>query len=388
MAEFGAEVIFNTADTEYISVSMLDATHVVTAYKDTGGAGYGCARVGSIAGDVITWGAEVVFNSAVTKFISVAAMDTTHFVVAYQDDGGSDYGCARVGVVTGTTINSYGSENVFNSAATHSISVTSLDSTHFVAAYRDAGNSSGGTAIVGVVGGTTISSYGAENVFNAPYTDEINVATLDATHFVVAYEDSLSSYNGTAIVGVVTAATITSYGSEVVFNSATTDSISVCVLDSTHFAVTYRDAGNSHYGTARVGVTSGTAISSYGTANVFNSADTLYTSVESLDATHFVVIYRDVGSSNYGISRIGLISGSTISSYAAENIYNSAYTIYPAVTALTAAKYVVCYQDDGGADYGGSRVGGTTAGSASISRSTMNVHPGVMFQVLTGGRGY
>jgi len=119
-----------------------------------------------------------VFNSAITNYISVAALDATHFVVAYKDDGGADYGICRAGVISGTTISSYGAENVFNSAATNYISVAALDATHFVVAYQDYGNSNFGTAIVGVVSGTTISSYGAENVFNSAATNYISVAAL------------------------------------------------------------------------------------------------------------------------------------------------------------------------------------------------------------------
>ena len=44
---------------------------------------------------------------------------------------------------------SYSSEYVFNSATTHNISISALDSTHFVVGYQDIGNSNYGTAIIG-----------------------------------------------------------------------------------------------------------------------------------------------------------------------------------------------------------------------------------------------
>ncbi|MCK4592644.1 fibronectin type III domain-containing protein, partial [Candidatus Parcubacteria bacterium] len=89
------------------------------------------------------------FNSAITSYTSVSTLDSTHFVAAYNDVGNSNYGTAIVGEVSGTTISSYGAENVFNSAITSYISVSTLDSTHFVVAYKDEGNSNHGTAIVG-----------------------------------------------------------------------------------------------------------------------------------------------------------------------------------------------------------------------------------------------
>ena len=347
---YGAENVFNSAVTTTQSVAALDSTHFVVAYKDDGGDGYGIARIGLISGTTISsYGAENAFNSASTTYLSVAALDSTHFVVSYRDNNG--YGTAIVGVVSGTTISSYGAENVFNSASTTYLSVAALDSTHFVVSYRD--NNGYGTAIVGVVSGTTISSYGAENAFNSVSVYYTSVAALDSTHFVVSYRDN-NGY-GTAIVGVVSGTTISSYGAENVFNSASTTYLSVAALDSTHFVVSYRD--NNGYGTAIVGVVSGTTISSYGAENVFNSAATHYPSVAALDSTHFVVAYKDDGGADYGGARVGLVSGTTISSYGAENCFNSAITNYISVAALDSTHFVVAYQDAGNSNYGCAIVG-------------------------------
>ena len=359
MREFGTEETFNAAETEYIALATLDSTHVVVVYKDDGGSGWGCARVGVISGNSITWGTESVFNSAATKYISVAALDSTHFVVAYEDDGGSDYGCAKVGLVSGNTISSYGSENVFNGAVTTYISVAALDSTHFVVVYRDGGNSNHGSARIGLVSGTTISSYGVEDVFNAASTYYISVDVLDSTHFVVAYVYLGTSWRGTAIVGLVSGTTISSFGAENVFNSAITYHISVAALDSIHFVVAYRDEGNLHYGPAIVGLVSGTTISSYGDENVFNTATTNYIVVAKLDSTHFVVAYRDVGNSSAGMAIVGRISGTKIVAYDTARLINALSTSYTTVIALDSNNYVVCYNDDADADTGCSRVWGS-----------------------------
>ena len=201
---------------------------------------------------------EKVFESASSDYISAAVLDSTHFVVAYKDVGNSNYGTAIVGVVSGSTI-TYGTAVVFESANSVFISVAVLDSTHFVVAYQDGGNSSYGTAVVGVTNGaTTISSFGVAVVFESANSGYISVAALDSTHFVVAYKDGGNSNYGTAVVGVTNGATtISSFGVAVVFESANSDYISVAVLNSTHFVVAYRDVGNSNYGTAIVGVTDG-----------------------------------------------------------------------------------------------------------------------------------
>ena len=143
---FGSTALFNDAETEFIDVSVLDATHFVVAFKDGGNSDYGTAIVGSVSGTTITYGPESIFNSATTKYISVSALDATRFVVAFMDDGGDDYGIARIGTVTGTTINTWGTEFIFHQKVTSPISVSSLDATHFVVAYCDFGDTQYGIA--------------------------------------------------------------------------------------------------------------------------------------------------------------------------------------------------------------------------------------------------
>ena len=105
-----------------------------------------------------TFGTAVVFNSGGSSYISVTSIDSTHVVVAYRDDGNSDFGTAIVGTISSGDTIAFGTEVVFNSRDSYYISVTSIDSTHVVVAYRDDGNSSFGTGIViEVTGGYTYS---------------------------------------------------------------------------------------------------------------------------------------------------------------------------------------------------------------------------------------
>ena len=358
---YGAENVFNSAITSYISVAPLDSTHFVVAYQDTGNSSYGTAIVGLISGTTISsYGAENVFNSAVTNYISVAALDATHFVVAYKDDGGADYGCARVGLVSGTTISSYGGENVFNSGITVHISVAALDSTHFVVAYRDESWYNRGHSNVGTVSGTTI-SYGSEYSFNNADTQHVSVSALDSTHVIVVFYDG-SAGRGTGIVGVVSGTTIT-YGSEYGYRAGTSNYNTVAALDSTHFVVAYSITGN--VGKSKIGTISGTSIS-YGSEAEFNNVASVHNSVAALDATHFTIAYKDDGGADYGCARVGAVSGTTIT-YGAENVFNSAVTNYISVAALDATHFVVAYKDDGGADYGCAIVGEAAAVVAPTS---------------------
>jgi len=358
---YGTTYPFNEVDTDDISVVALDSTHIVVAYQDTGGDTYGCARIGVISGtpaDDIAFGTENCFNSALTEWVSVAKIDSTHFVVAYRD-GGTWEGTAIIGVTDGDdTISSYGGEKVFNSGTTNSIQVDMLDLTHIVVAYQDAGNSNYGTAVVGITdGSSTISSFGTENTFIDEFAGDIGMSVIDSTHFVVAYR-ATSSY-GYAIIGETDGSTaISSYGSQLVFNSADSNYNDVVVLDSTHFAVVYMDDGGSDYGIARVGVTDGdTTINSYGDENIFNSVRSTNVRVSSYNSSHFVVVYEDDGGDDYGGSKVGTVSGTTISGYTDEVIFNSAITTDIDIDIIDSTHFIVSYKDDGGADYGESVIG-------------------------------
>ena len=96
--------VFNSGGTGTKSVSALDNSTFVVAYRDDSNSGYGTAVVGSVSGTSITFGTATVFNSGSTNNTSVSAMDASTFVVTYQDYSNSEYGTARQLAVDGNTI--------------------------------------------------------------------------------------------------------------------------------------------------------------------------------------------------------------------------------------------------------------------------------------------
>ncbi len=363
---FGAENVFNSASTNYISTTYLTPTKFVVAYRDGGNSNYGTAVIGDVSGNTITYGSGYVFNPAATYYISASALSSTQFVVAYRDTGNSYYGTAIIGDVSGNTI-TYGSGYVFNPADTYYISASALSSTQFVVAYRDIGNSYYGTAIIGDVSGNTI-TYGSEYVFNSADTYYISASALSPTQFVVAYRDTGNSGYGTAIIGDVSGDTIT-YGSEYDFNSASTYNISASALSPTQFVVAYRDMGNSNYGTAIIGDVSGNTIT-YGSGYVFNPAATDNISASALSSTQFVVAYRDIGNSDYGTAIIGDVSGNTIT-YGSEYVFNSATTNDISALALSSTKFAVAYRDVGNSGYGTAMIGTLTPDQYTLTVNTV-----------------
>ena len=170
-----------------------------------------------------------------------------------------------------------------------------------VIVYSDYGNSYHATAVVGTVSGTSI-SFGSDVVFNAASSLQSIAITYDSTNskVVVAYQDTANSEYGTAIVGTVSGTSI-SFGSEVVFESAQSSQISIS-YDSVDqkIVIAYRDYANSNYGTVIVGTVSGTSIS-FGSPNVFETAETNGTSMGfDSDNAKMIIGYIDNGNSNYG----------------------------------------------------------------------------------------
>ena len=352
----GSPAVFESANSQWTSATFDSAnSKVVIAYKDTGNSNYGTAVVGTVSGTSITFGTPVVFESANSTYIS-ATFDSTNskVVIAYSDGGNSNYGKAVVGTVSGTSI-SFGSVATFRSAQVEFVSTT-FDSTNgkVVIAYKDDGNSDYGTAIVGTVSGTSI-SFGSATVFESATTRHI-APVYDSSNgkVVIAYRDDGNSAYGTAIVGTVSGTSI-SFGSAVVFESANLGSGISAAFDSTNgkVVIAYQDDGNSSYGTAIVGTVSGTSIS-FGSAVVFESATMSDYNAVAYDsnAGKVVIAYRDGGNSTYGTLIVGTVSGTSIS-FGTAVVFESAVTDYLSATFdSTNNEVVIVYKDQGNSNYG------------------------------------
>ena len=308
-----SEVVFESASSVYYA-PIYDSSNnrVVISYQDAANSSYGTSVVGTVSGTSITFGTAVVFQSSASYYIA-STYDSTNNKVVIAYYGNSGYGTAIVGTVSGTSI-SFGSAVVFESAVIGQPSVT-YDSTNnrVVIVYPDDANSYYGTSIVGTVSGTSI-SFGTAVVFESASTSFIS-ATYDSTNdrVVIAYQDIGNSSYGTAIVGTVSGTSI-SFGTPVVFASDTSTYLSA-IYDSAanKVVIAYRDDGNSGYSNAIVGTVSGSSIS-FDTAVVFASSDNYYIA-STYDSTNnnVVISYRDAGNSDYGTAIVANTLGGTTS---------------------------------------------------------------------------
>jgi hypothetical protein len=293
--------------------------------------------VGDVSGTTITYGTEHLFNPAVTNFISVAALSSTKFVVAYSDNGDSDYGKAIIGEVSGTTI-TYGTEAQFNPQAASYISVEALSDSKFVIAFND-DNSLGGS-VIGDVSGNAI-TFGSVYTFNNDSSWDIDVAALTGSKFLVSYKDLGNGSFGTVVVGDVSG-NVVSLGSEYPFTTSANLGTSIAVLDETKAVVAYTPDLGDH-GAARVVTVTG-LVAYFGPAQVFHSEDTDRISAIKLSEDLIVISFiRHPG----GVVA-GFVSGTDIR-------FGSVYELYDvfgydnSAIRLTDTKFAIAYhQSDRG----------------------------------------
>ena len=348
----GSAVVFGAHSFDYLS-SAFDRTtgKVVFVYQDIGNSSKGTAIVGTVDGTSISFGSPVVFNSGNTQYLDVVSIGNGKVVVAYRDAGNSNYGTAIVGTISGNSI-SFGSETVYNTAAGNWNSIT-YDSTNdkVVIAFTDTSSSSQGYAIVGNVSGTAI-SFGSKTRFETGTSIE-HSATFDSSNgkVVIAYLDNGNSDKGTAVVGTVSGTAI-SFGTPVVFNNSTTESVSATYDPSnSKVVIAYTDNGNSWYGTAIVGTVSGSSIS-FGSEVVYESASTSINSAVYDSAIEKVIIaFRDEGNSNYGTVIAGTVSGTSISFGSATVFESAVSTDIQAIFDAWNNKVVIGYRDGGNSSY-------------------------------------
>ena len=352
----GTEAVFKSATASYIGATYdPDNNKVVIAYDDDDTGDYGQAVVGTVSGNTITFGTPVTFASAATWDV-VVTYDTNSekVVIAYRDAGNSYYGTAIVGTVSGDSI-SFGSEVVYESgnAAKQSIAFDS-NLNKIVVAYVDYGNSQYVTAAVGTVSGTSI-SFGTPVVVYAEASGDSTGTTFDSNSNKIVINYKTGTGSGESRVGTVSGTSI-SFGTAAAFEGgAISDIAATFDSDSNKVVVAYQDTDNSSYGTAAVGTVSGTDIS-FGTPVVFSSEITneVITVFDS-NANKIFIGYSDKsagGAVGHGTGIVGTVSGTSIS-FGTALVWAAADTDFEfAAFDSTAKKVAIAFRDRDNSSYG------------------------------------
>ena len=363
----------------------------VVVYRNAGNSNYGTSIVGQVSGTSISFGTEVIFNSGYTSEPAMAfdPNNANKFAVVYRNDSNADYGEIIVGTVSGTSI-SYGSVVVFNSASVNvpDISFDPNTSGKCVVVYKDNGSSGQGVSRIGTVSGTSI-SFGSEVIFESQGVEKTKVSfdSKTANKFVIISRES-NFLKGKAVVGTVSG-TSCSYGSSVMFNNAETNYPSIASDPNTagKFIVSYRDDGNSDYGTAQVATVSGTSIS-FGTAVVFNSGfSTSWGSVafDSNTVNKFVIAYSYYNGGGLGGVSVGTVSGTSIS-FGSGIVFNSAGTAFISTDfdPNNSGKFIISYQTGVAPEFG-KVVLGQIATTITTTNLTSTNFVGITAEAITSG---
>ena len=381
-SQYGTAIVsqastFSTTLTSTNFIGMADAAIADTAAGSVTIKGGLAKSVSNVAASM-PFGAETVFNAGSTHYPNVAydPNNANKFVAVYRDHGNSSYGTAIVGTISGTSI-TFGSEVVFNTGDTQHpmISFDPNTTGKFVVTYQDAGNTNRGTAIVGTISGTSL-TFGSETVFETgeAYFPSSSFDPSTAGTFVVAYKAVDNSGYGTAVVGIVSGNSI-SFGSKQVFNSGVTNFIKAAFDPSTagRFVVVYRDATNSNQGKAALLTVSGSTISFIDT-ETFHAASTLpeHIGFDPNTAGKFVVLYGDTSGSTSGTAIVGTVSGSSLS-FGSEVVFNAGNSdsAYISFDPNTSGKFLISYSDNGNSGFGTAQVGTLSGTSVSFSTSTV-----------------
>jgi len=354
----GTAAVFEAATTSKVSATFdSNSNKVVIAYQDEGNSNYGTAVIGTVSGTTISYGTPVVFDAGTTSYMGITFdSNSNKAVIAYTDGINIK---AIVGTVSGTSI-SFGTAVQFNTGATNYPISLSFDSTanKVVISYNNQGNSSFGTSIVGTVSGTSI-SFGTAAVF-------ISAGVGDKSS---AYD---STNNKTAIAfinaaGHLAAIVATLSGTSLTFGSVATNSLAsevpCAVFDPVNnkIVIAYKQS----VGTASVCTISGTSIS-LGTPVVFNNNNTgSISGAYNVDKSNIVFVSYQFGAT--GIAIVGTVSGTSISFGTAATFESGEIGFTSSVYDSVAKKTLAAYQDTANSYYGTATVFTQSAGVLTIA---------------------
>tara|TARA_R100001510_G_C7632372_1_gene191041 strand:- start:10 stop:1449 length:1440 start_codon:yes stop_codon:yes gene_type:complete len=365
---FGSLSVFESAETDNISVAYdANANKTVVVYRDHGNSFYGTAVVATISGTSISFGTPVVYESQNCQYNSIAYDANAQKVVVVYRPANNGYGTAIVGTVSGTSI-SFGSAATFENDDSRNMVITyDSNAQKVVVAFRDKNNSYYGTGVVGTVSGTSI-SFGTATVFESSNSNRFSIAyDANAQKVVVAYS---AADVGTAVVGTVSGTGI-SFGSSATFESGqTTETSIVYDANAQKVVIAYRDSGDNSAGKAIVGTVSGTSIS-FGTEVAFQDPQG-YEIAAAYDANaqKIIISYKDGGNSDYGTAIVGTVSGTSISFSSDAVFKTSAVQECASAYDSTAQKVVTAFKDNGNSDYGTAVV--MTSSSTSTNLTSEN----------------
>jgi hypothetical protein len=308
--EYGSAAVFSSSPAYEPFAVTLDSRHALIAYRDMGSNGYGTAVIATVSGTgtgaTVSYGQKYVFNNSNTDYISATTLDSTHVFIAYRDLGNAFYGTFTIATISGNTI-TYGFEYPFVTHSITSISTTTLNPgsnpNKVIITYRDEGNSGYGTAVVATVSGNSVWDFSGGGVFNAAGTWDPTCEALTDSKALIVYEDG-STGGTTATIATLSGWSTLSYDPKYVFDDGTSY-LSLTHLSDSLAVAAYKREEDGFQEYARPLSISGTTVTSGVRATLSGAGDDWGFSVADLDSTHIFITHTASDT-----AAIGTVSGS------------------------------------------------------------------------------
>jgi len=347
----GSATVFNAGTSTNWVAGTFDSTNnkVVIGYMDGGNSNYGTAIVGTVSGSSISFGTEVVFETAYVEDVALT-FDTPNekVVICYRDTANSNYGTAIVGTVSGTSI-SFGTPTVFASYYAQHIQNT-YDSTSgkIIVINKDTSASDDGDAYVGTVSGTSI-SFGSKQQFDTTSVGRMDVAyDSTADRAVIAW---ISSGNAGKVTTAQVSGTSLTFGTATTFVSSNVERITVCTDNSGTALVAYHAGGSGNAFLATINTSSVTK----GTTVNFDGDVVEVMAVYDSAFDKYVLQYR-VSSPNDSLYVVGTASGTTLTFETPVSFLSNSAEFPAPIFDSNSNKIVFAYRDSGNSNYGTARV--------------------------------
>jgi len=383
---FGSAAIVDTTSANY-SAAVFDSNSnkVVVAFRDSNNSNYGTARVGTVSGTSISFGDATVFESAsISPHRPCFDSNENKIIIPYK---ANNTGKFNVGTVSGTGI-SFGTSATFNSnTLNYIVSAFDTNTNKAVFAYMDGGDSNHGYAAVFSPASLT------ENLTTENFIGTSAHSAADGAKVLVNTQGAIDENQSGLTAGqtffvnkngalVETTNITTSAGTPQVFESAAFGSNEGSIsFDTTNnrIIIAYPDDGNSSYGTAIVGTVDASNNSiTFGTPEVFVSVGTSQmTSAFDTNAGKVAIMYRQ-GSTSRAI--VGTVDSSDNSmSFGSSMEWNSTYSNYQYATFDSTNNKILMVFSDYTSGTNGMAIVGTISGTDITFSSKATFYSGVLF---------
>lgn len=346
-------------------IRSLDSSRAICVFNNSNDGGYSTGVVLTIAGNVISIGTKTRLISKSMQSESyrwLSALDANRVVMCYKDPSTTK----KMAFCIKTSGNNIvvGAEYTLSSQEINFVRASGIDSNHVLLTYRNQTTQYQELMTLKVIDTIITASVSVvSNVNSNP--DCAAVCGLDSLHGIWIAKNSTTGYTNAYVVTLSDDLDVTlAAGIKSIFNNAASLEMSVCQMDDAHAIVTYRDAGNSNYGTACCLSISGTTLVA-GTPYVFETSAYSGGVVASMDATNAIVAYA--GASQCGAKCLQL-SGTTITAGAFIAFAESPYGAYFNVCPITSTQLVFTYIDVGNNSFARAQL--ATLSGSTISFST------------------